>query len=344
MFLALSLSKNDLIALRLTAVVLLIVCGVLTGFLLYYKKKAKDEAVKGTRTSEFLSMLLDTKDKKLIKKKKIRKIISNVIFYCLLVLFIPVFIYAVSNRITNNRRPFGDKRVRVVASGSRSFKNEANKDYLEDETLRKEYNLDNQFSKNDRIIVSKPKSDADIHLYDVVVYDNRDLGQTIIHRVIKRETKIETKNGKPVEVVHYSTRGDANNMDDKYDLIFDDIVGVYTNKKIDKIGAVVLFLQSPIGISTFIAVLYSRIRIDLVSNSRDKVSDEYVSKLKKRVKFPDFEIKKVTFYLEDEKVTLDSQGNRERIKEEYSGPIREVYEECGKEQKILFDKEEKQNA
>ena len=42
MFLALSLSKNDLIALRMTAVVLLIVCGVLTGFLLYYKKKAKD--------------------------------------------------------------------------------------------------------------------------------------------------------------------------------------------------------------------------------------------------------------------------------------------------------------
>ena len=54
MFLALSLSKNDLIALRMTAVVLLIVCGVLTGFLLYYKKKAKDDAVKGTRTSESL--------------------------------------------------------------------------------------------------------------------------------------------------------------------------------------------------------------------------------------------------------------------------------------------------
>ena len=185
MFLALSLSKNDLIALGMTAVVLLIVCGVLTGFLLYYKKKAKDEAVKGTRTSEFLSMLLDTKDKKLIKKKKKRKIISNVIFYCLLVLFIPVFIYAVSNRITNNRRPFGDKRVRVVASGSRSFKNEANKDYLEDETLRKEYSLDNQFSKNDRIIVSKPKSDADIHLYDVVVYENEKTNRTIIHRIIK---------------------------------------------------------------------------------------------------------------------------------------------------------------
>lgn len=336
MFLALSLSKNDLIALRMTAVVLLVVCGVLTGFLLYYKKKAKDEAVKGTRTSEFLSMLLDTKDKKLIKKKKKRKILSNVIFYCLLVLFIPVFIYAVSNRITNNRRPFGDKRVRVVASGSRSFKNEANKNYLEDETLRKEYNLDNQFSKNDRIIVSKPKSNADIHLYDVVVYENEKTNRTIIHRIIK----IDDSTGTP----HYSTRGDANDADDGYDLTFKDIVGVYTNKKIDKIGAVVLFLQSPIGISTFIAVLYSRIRIDLVSNSRDKVSDEYVSKLKKRVKFPDFEIKKVTFYLEDEKVTLDSQGNRERIKEEYSGPIREVYEECGKEQKILFDKEEKQNA
>ena len=155
-----------------------------------------------------------------------------------------------------------------------------------------------------------------------------------------RIIKIDDSTGVP----HYSTRGDANNADDGYDLTFKDIVGVYTNKKIDKIGAVVLFLQSPIGISTFIAVLYSRIRIDLVSNSRDKVSDEYVSKLKKRVKFPDFEIKKVTFYLEDEKVTLDSQGNRERIKEEYSGPIREVYEECGKEQKILFDKEEKQNA
>ena len=232
--------------------------------------------------------------------------------------------------------PFGDKRVRVVASGSRSFKNEANKDYLEDETLRKEYNLDNQFSKNDRIIVSKPKSNADIHLYDVVVYENRKTNRTIIHRIIK----IDDSTGIP----HYSTRGDANNADDGYDLTFDDIVGVYTNKKIDKIGAVVLFLQSPIGISTFIAVLYSRIRIDLVSNSRDKVSDEYVSKLKTKVKFPDFEIKKVTFYLEDEKVTLDSQGNRERIKEEYAGPIREVYEECGKEQRILFDKEEKQNA
>lgn len=336
MFLALHLTKGDLIAILRTAAVLFLFCLALTVFLLYYQNKAKKEAEKGTRTSEFLSLLLDTKDKKKIKKKKTKKIISNVIFYTLLVLFIPVFVYAVSNRITNNKMPLGDKRVRVVASGSRSKKNEANKDYLENENLRKQYNLDNQFQKNDRIIVSKPEGVNDIHLYDVVVYDNRKTNRTIIHRVIK----IDDSTGIP----HYTTRGDANNANDDYDLTFEDIVGVYTNKKIDKVGALVLFLQSPIGICTFLAVLYSMVRIDIVSSKRDKVTDRYVSELDKKVKYPDFEIKKVTFYLEDEKVTFYNDGNRDRIETEYSGPIREVYEECGKEGKILFTKEEKQNA
>ena len=328
-FFFLASSSSSLLFILLTYLILALVCGVLTFFLIHYSKEAKEEAGKGTRNSEFLSMLLDSKDPKVIKKKKIFKILSNVLFYALLIIFIPVFLYSLTNRITHNKMPIGDKRVRVVASGSRSYKNEKN-DYLVSN------GLDNQFDKSDRIVVTKVKSESSIHLYDVLAYENRESGRTIIHRVIGRK-EVDGKR-------HYTRRGDANDASDSYDLTFEDVVGVYSGGRVKKIGAIVLFLQSPIGIGTFISVLYSRLRIDFVSSKRDKVSESYRKEREKKVIYPSGSIEEVTFYLADEKVTRKKDGNRSRVKEDYDGPIRETYQDNGKEIKIRFTKEEQKNA
>ena len=131
---------------------------------------------------------------------------------------------------------FGDKGVLVVASGSMSQKNAAN-DYLI------EHNLTNQFNTYDIIVIEEVNSDEDLKLYDVITFVDKD-GKLVIHRIIKIETD---ENGN----VTYITRGDSNNTNDAPSTIAN-IKGKYTNKRIQYIGAIVLFFQSTLGIVTLV--------------------------------------------------------------------------------------------
>ena len=76
-----------------------------------------------------------------------------------------------------------------------------------------------------------------IKQYDVVVYKNG--SQQIVHRIIDI---VDTDEG-----AKYILRGDSNNANDAVRVSYEQIIGIYSNKRIPAAGMFVLFLQSPLG-------------------------------------------------------------------------------------------------
>ena len=140
----------------------------------------------------------------------------------------------------------------AVASESMSYKNEVNT-YLDD--------YDNQIQTFDLIWVDRVKSQEDLHKYDVIAYRNES-NTIIIHRI----------DG----ILYFYTRGDANNITDTFVSTFDDVVGIYNNKRIPLVGMFILFLKSYVGIATFIGVVYYVYLFDYVTK---KISDETKARL-----------------------------------------------------------------
>lgn len=198
-------------------------------------------------------------------KKKVKKAIKTTVFVALLVLIVPLLICALVNRIAGGRPVLG-KSFMVVASGSMSQKNEVN-DYLFT------HDLDGQFGKYDIIILSAVKSPEELEKFDIIAYRN-DEGKNIIHRIV------DIIDGEPMR---YVMRGDANSANDIYKPTFEDVIGVYTHKKIGAVGIVVMFLQSYPGIITVLALLFCMFMIDAVTRSIEKSESARSEMLKKAI-------------------------------------------------------------
>lgn len=208
----------------------------------YYAKTSIDEIEKGDRDIEFINSLKHNKLEKVIKRKKIIKVVRNVLFYALLVVIIPFFAFSLINRLQNNTTMIGNHAMMVVGSGSMSFKNEKNPYLNDDSDTRFNY----QFDYGDIIILEKVSSDEELSLYDVICYYNPEKGLNIIHRIIN------VKESTPIK---YVTRGDANDTSDTYESTLSDIVGIYNGKVLKKVGLFILFLQSFAGIITILCLL-----------------------------------------------------------------------------------------
>lgn len=232
-------------------------------FTILYKtfvSSAIKEIKSGNRDIELIDEAIYEKQEKIKKRKKILSRIKSALSYIALILVVPLFVFSLINKFQGNTTMIGNKTIMVVASGSMSEKNEAN-DYLVTN------NLNNQFQTYDIILLEKAKSESDIKLYDVVAYKNNE-GINVIHRVIKIN-----------EDGTFITRGDANNSSDKYSPTYDDIIGVYTSKKINTIGIFVIFLQSAPGIITIISMIYVLVMVDYLSNKMNKVQDDRIEQL-----------------------------------------------------------------
>ena len=191
-----------------------------TIFTILYKSFATmsvNELRSGKRNIEIIDEIIYNKQDKIQKRSKMWRQIRNVAFYLTMIIVIPVFIFALFSRITNNTIMLGNKTVMVVASGSMSYIHE---------------DIDTQFSKFDIIILEKVKSPSELKQYDTIAFVN-DEGTNIIHRI-----KSIKSNGK------YETRGDAVGTSDPYSPSFEDVIGRYTGEKINTIGIFVLFFQS----------------------------------------------------------------------------------------------------
>lgn len=232
-------------------------------FTILYKSYATSQIAElrsGKKDIELIDEVIYERQTKVKRRRKITKIIRTIVFYAIMILLVPLFIFSLVNRIQKNVTMIGNKTMMVVASGSMSMKNEAN-DYLITN------NLNDQFNTYDIIFLEKVDNANDLKLYDTVAYTN-DKGINVIHRI----KEIRTDGS-------YVTRGDSNNADDAYHPNFDDIIGRYTGSRLKGVGIFVIFLQSYAGIITVVSLVYCLIMIDRTAEKINLVQDKRIKQL-----------------------------------------------------------------
>src|SRR5690606_30982739 len=133
----------------------------------------------------------------------------------------------------NNDIQLFDIDVKVVATNSMSEINTRN-------TYLVENNLTNQFSANDIVFFDKLPAESDLKVYDVVSYYDSTNDRLVVHRIIEIVDN-DGANG-------YILRGDANPTSDNKVLSYSDLRGIYNGEKIENLGIVVKFIQSPFAL------------------------------------------------------------------------------------------------
>ena len=120
-----------------------------------YASMSIQELKSGKRDIELIDEVIYERQENIKRRKAIFGTIKDVFLYMTLFIVVPVFIFSLISRFTNNAIMIGDRTVMVVASGSMSYKAETN-DYLVTN------NLNDQFQKFDIIILEKVHSSSDL--------------------------------------------------------------------------------------------------------------------------------------------------------------------------------------
>lgn len=232
-----------------------------------YSKSQIAEIKSGKNDIALIDEVIYEGQEKIIKRRRITRIIKNIIFFTAMIIIIPLFTFSIINKITNSNIILGNHSLMAVASGSMSEKH-ADNDYLFSN------NLDNQFAKYDIIVLEKIQPN-DLKLYDVIAYTN-DKGTNIIHRIVRINSDGS-----------FVTKGDASGSgkEDGYNPSYDDIIGRYTGKKIGGVGIVIQFFQSYAGFITIISLVYCLFVIDHLTNKIVKVQEERTKKLSEGIDY-----------------------------------------------------------
>lgn len=236
---------TDIIAIAVTIIGVISFVIVISILYKHYIDTSIAELKRGDRDIELIDSMVYENKPSVKKKRKAINITKNIVYYTFLAFIIPIFGLSIYSKIKDNVTSIGGNSVLVVASGSMSEKNESN-DYLYT------YNLNDQFQTYDMIIVSKVADVSKLSTFDIIAFKNNK-GINIIHRI----KEIIVVN----DEVRFITRGDANNTDDAYRPKFDDVIGVYSGRRIKGIGMFVMFFQSYAGIITVVSVVYTMIYI-----------------------------------------------------------------------------------
>lgn len=258
------MTSVEIISLIVTFIGVASFAAVFTILYLSFSNSSILEIKTGKRDIELIDDVLYNRQEKVIKSKKRSSAVKNTLFYIVMTLIIPIFVFSLINKFQGNTTMMGNSTIMVVASGSMSEKNEAN-EYLVTN------NLNNQFNTYDIIVLEKAQSYFSLKKYDVIAFKN-DEGINVIHRIVD----MTYENGEWV----FITRGDSNNSNDKYHPKFDDVIGRYTNKKIAGIGIFVVFFQSAPGIMTVVAMIYVLTMMDRINNKMEKAQQERINHLK----------------------------------------------------------------
>lgn len=274
----------------LPLIIVLIVCvALLLGYSLYiyrYTNKTVEDIANGQDDMEVCTSYID-EEKKSLKFHKFKKVlnwIGNIIITILCIFF---FLSVLSRVSSAFDMPY---QASVVGSGSMSYKNEVN-EYLD------ENDLNNQFDTYDVIFIKNVDSISEVNLYDVICYVN-DSGTQIVHRVIE------------VHPDYLVTRGDATDTTDTIRITDSNIVGVYTNVRIPKLGFVVYYLQSNYGIIAFVSIL---ILLGITSYSNAKIKDS-AEKRRKQIGLNE-SVLFSKFRLETINGTIEYNGNSYEVNE-----------------------------
>lgn len=158
-----------------------------------------------------------------------------------------------------------DKAYLTVMTGSMSEVHSDNQNWLKQYGL-----LDSRYriETYSLITIEKVKKQEDLKVGDVVAY--RDSNKNVIvHRIVSiTTTPVKDKNRSAP--LYFQLRGDANNTstDDEKSLSFDKILGKYDGQKNLGLGAIVVYIQSNIGL---IAICFAVLIIFFVSLYEDKL-------------------------------------------------------------------------
>lgn len=101
--------------------------------------------------------------------------------------------------------------------------------------------------KGDLIFINKTEVE-NLEDGDIICFLDKEMGEFVTHRIVR---VITDSDGEDL----FITKGDTNTALDRHGVPKSDVIGIYNGKRIAKIGGLMLFLQSPIGMITFIAVL-----------------------------------------------------------------------------------------
>ena len=266
------MASKDIISIIVTFIGVFSFATLFTILYSSYASSQIAEIKSGKRDVEIIDEVIYERQQHVQNRRKVIGLFRTIAFYLVLITIIPVFIFSLINKFSGNEMMIGDKTIMVVASGSMSYKNEAN-------TYLFTMNLNDQFQQYDIIVLEKVKRNSLREYYDVIAYRN-DKGINIIHRIIDIEYGTTTK---------YVTRGDIydSSKTDSYKPVFEDIIGRYTGKRIPGIGIFVLFLQSYAGIITVLSLVYCLLMIDRTASKINRVQDERAMKLEEALDYLD---------------------------------------------------------
>lgn len=166
------------------------------------------------------------------KKTAVVRVLEKIISITLLVFAIAVFFFSLDVKI-NEKKPVERNMIKVVKSPSMSKKDEFNKYLVEND-------LNDQIQMFDLIMVSPLPKESELKLYDIVVYEVD--GQMVVHRIIDIKEPDEKHSER-----QFLLRGDANRYSDKFPVLYSQMRGIYTGKKVSYIGSFVIFMNSPAG-------------------------------------------------------------------------------------------------
>ena len=173
------MSTVEIITLFITILCLVSFCAVFTILFHHYYASNIEAVSSGKEDIALIDNAIDEEKEKQNKVKKTWKLVGKIFSYVILGIVFAFFIFSFVSKIQGNTMPFGDSTIVVIASGSMS---EKNNEYVKDNE-----ELNNQFDTYDMIGISKYGSQNDVKLYDVVAYKNKkDI--TIVHRVVQIKT------------------------------------------------------------------------------------------------------------------------------------------------------------
>ena len=239
-----------------------------------YAASSIKDVVTGKSDIGLIDECIYSSQKNVIKRREIIKAIRSAVFYAFLAVFVPVFVLSAISKFNGDVMMFGGRSLMVVASGSMSEKHPSN-DYLIKNSLN------NQFNTHDIIILDAVEDSSEIKQYDVIAFVN-DKGINVIHRIVKFETD---ESG----TLRYVTRGDSNNDYDTYKPCFEDVIGVYSNEKINGLGIFIVFFQSYSGIVTIAALVYCLVMMDSINKRIQAAQAERIEKLRQAIGVEVFE-------------------------------------------------------
>ena len=191
------------------------------------------------------------------RKSKIVDLIANIFSTIICVGLCAVFAFSMYLSVTKNEFSQSIPTLKVVQSGSMSYRHPANK-YLF------EKGIDDQIGTFDLIVVHSLPEEEEIKLYDIVVYEKD--GNLIVHRIISID-----KPDKSHSQTYYMLQGDAVDTPDKYPVLYSQMRGIYKGQHFPFVGSFISFMQSPAGWLCILLIAFSVIATPIVEK---KINDE----------------------------------------------------------------------